>query len=177
MLKTKLVLLMCTALAMAACSSAPKKSDAQMPRASKEKADTEPNKIGALPASMANTEDLAAQLLKMKNKSVYFGLDEYAIKSEQRDVVLQLANFIKAHGNLNITLQGSADERGSSEYNLALGSKRANSVLKILKMSGVPVTRIKTASLGEEYPRLTCHEEQCWKENRRVDFVGKQDGS
>ena len=107
----------------------------------------------------------------MQKKSVYFDFDKYVVEPVYRDVVQQQADFIKDHGNEAVTLKGNADERGSDEYNLALGEKRASDVRKDLELLGVPEKRITILSLGEEKPRLTCHEESCWKENRRVDFV------
>ncbi len=70
-------------------------------------------------------------------------------------------------------MEGNADERGSAEYNLALGDRRANAVRKNLELLGIPTAQIKTLSFGEEKPRLLCHEEKCWQENRRDDFVHK----
>lgn len=67
---------------------------------------------------------------------------------------------------LSITLAGNADERGSSEYNLALGQERAESVKRVLKLLGVPEARLEAISYGKEKPRAVCHEEKCWAENR-----------
>jgi peptidoglycan-associated lipoprotein len=114
--------------------------------------------------TMANSQD----------KSVYFEFDSFAILADYRDVLKQQAEFIKAHSNDVFVLEGNADERGSGEYNLALGNKRASAVRKNLVLMGVPASRLKVVSFGKEKPRLTCHEEKCWHENRRVDFVIQQ---
>ena len=71
----------------------------------------------------------------------------------------------------HITVQGNCDERGSSEYNVALGQRRADEVKEHLVMLGVPAARIETVSFGKEKPRELCHQEKCWAENRRADFV------
>lgn len=119
--------------------------------------------------------DIAStQLQEMQKKSVYFDRDEFIVKAEYNNIIQQQAEFAKAN-KLGIKLEGNADERGSSEYNLALGSKRANAVKKSLEIMGVPSKQIHTVSFGEEKPRSTCHEEKCWQENRRVDFNGKPD--
>jgi peptidoglycan-associated lipoprotein len=70
-----------------------------------------------------------------------------------------------------VVLQGNCDERGSREYNLALGQRRADAVKQRMVLLGVPQTRIETVSFGKEKPRATCHDESCWSQNRRVDFV------
>lgn len=118
-----------------------------------------------------DARNLAEQQLELKNKSVYFDFDKSAVKSGYRNIIQQQANFIKSHGNDSVSVEGNCDERGSSKYNLALGERRANAVRKELETLGVSASQIKTVSFGKEKPRLTCHEEKCWKENRRVDFV------
>lgn len=170
-MKSSLAVIFIASFAISACSTAPKVAEAPTP-----KQETAAASPVATTASAAEVEakNLAAQLHEMQKKSVYFDFDEYAIKPEYREVIQQQAEFIKAHGNIVVTLEGNADERGSSEYNLSLGAKRADAVRKSLDMIGVPDSRIKTVSLGEAHPRLTCHEEKCWQENRRVDFIGKQ---
>ena len=115
----------------------------------------------------------AAELQALQNKSVYFDFDKYVVKPEYLDVIRQQAEFIKARKNDIVTIEGNADERGSGEYNLALGDKRPNTARKNLELLGVPATQIKAVSLGEEKPRLSCHAEKCWQENRRDDFAHK----
>jgi peptidoglycan-associated lipoprotein len=95
------------------------------------------------------------------------------VKPEYQDIIQKQAQFIKDHKNDVVTVEGNTDERGSSEYNLALGDKRANAVRKNLELLGVSDAQINTVSLGQTKPRLTCHEEQCWKEDRRDDFIHK----
>lgn len=174
-MKINLAILAFATLAISACSSTstPKTSEAVTPPPEKT---VESKPVETAPAPKTDTESskLAEQLLEMQKQSVYFDFDRFDIKPEYRELIQQRAEFMKAHGNVVVTLEGNADERGSTEYNLALGNKRANAVGNALKLIGVPDKQIKTASYGEEHPRLTCHEEQCWKENRRVDFNGKQ---
>lgn len=164
----------------AACASTPKpippKEATNSPPA-RTKSETAisraPEKTVSVSSAETEANKLAAELQVLQKKSVYFDFDKYVIKAEYLEVIRQQAEFIKAHKNDIVTLEGNADERGSGEYNLALGDRRANTARKSLELLGVPATQIKAVSLGEEKPRLSCHEEKCWKENRRDDFIHK----
>ena len=116
---------------------------------------------------------LAAEIQQLHNKSVYFDFDDYAIKSEFRKILDKQAADFGNHNGAVVVLEGNADERGSAAYNLALGERRSTSVKKGLVQLGIPVSQIKVVSYGKSKPKLNCHEEQCWQENRRVDFVYK----
>lgn len=107
----------------------------------------------------------------LQDKSVYFDFNMFVVKPEYRDLLRQHADILQAHPNDSVTLEGNADERGSPEYNLALGSKRVRTVRAQLVLLGIAKSRVHEASYGEERPRATCHEEKCWQQNRRVDFV------
>jgi peptidoglycan-associated lipoprotein len=175
-MKTSFAALAMVSLMLSACASAPKTTTAQ--ESSQEKAVGNGQASSAAETAIAGSAnvvsgDLAAQLQAMQQKSVYFDFDEFVIKPEYQGIIEQLADFMKAHDNIAVTLEGNTDERGSGEYNLSLGSKRAYAVRKSLEVMGITSRRIETVSLGEEKPRLTCHEEQCWKENRRTDFIVK----
>ncbi len=105
--------------------------------------------------------------------SVYFDFGAFQIRPEANKVIQQQVDFMKAHAGAKVMLEGNTDERGSNEFNLALADMRAIAVKKLMRVSGIDESRIRTSSFGEEKPRLTCHEERCWKENRRVDFFYK----
>jgi peptidoglycan-associated lipoprotein len=107
----------------------------------------------------------------MTNKSIYFDYDQYAIKPTEASPIMEHAKLANAYPRDHLTLQGNCDERGGREYNLALGQRRADELKERLVMLGVPATRIETVSFGKEKPREPCHEEKCWAENRRADFV------
>ena len=155
-------------LLLAACASTPQKETTQGTSAAAPAGQQQ-----GLTQAQVDAQKLADELNTLKNKSVYFDFDQSIIKPEYTDVVQQQATFVKAHGNDTVTLEGNCDERGSSEYNIALGQRRAYAVAKNLKLLGVSESQIKTISFGEEKPRATCHAEKCWKENRRVDFDHK----
>ena len=175
-MKTNVALAALAILAISACSTTPKVTTAETPaqESAATGAQAAPStETGTISPAEVETGNLTAQLDEMKKQSVYFDFGEFEVKPEYRDLVQRQAGFLKAHANVVVTLEGNTDERGSSEYNLALGDRRANAVRKALEVMGVPESQIKTVSLGEEHPRQTCHEEQCWKENRRTDFDGK----
>jgi peptidoglycan-associated lipoprotein len=104
-------------------------------------------------------------------KSVYFDYDRDELKPESRVVVEDYAKYLRENPKLNVRIEGNADERGSREYNVALGQRRAEAVMKALGLLGVSASRMEAISYGEEKPRLTGHDEASWAENRRDDFV------
>ena len=129
----------------------------------------------AVNSTQLDAQRLAAEANKQKldlnSKSVMFAFDDYTVQPDYTDMLKQQAQFLKDQKTDHLTLQGNADERGSAEYNLALGQKRAEAVRKALGLLGAPEDRIEPISFGEEKPKATCHEESCWAQNRRVDFL------
>jgi len=154
-------------LMVAACSSSPKTNIAQVSQPNEKNASAIASTTAAADLELSK---LNAAIQQLQKQSDYFDYNKYVIKSQYQNVIKKEAEFIKAHKNDFITLEGNADERGSEGYNLAMGEKRAEAVQKSLLKYGVPANQIKLVSLGKDKPRLTCHEEKCWKENRRVDF-------
>lgn len=128
--------------------------------------------VQATPVAAPDSEAVkqARMIQELAKKSVYFDYDEFSVKPQFQDVVQQQATFMLQTNKDKVTLEGNADERGSTEYNLALGQKRAEAVRKALLILGVADSRIEAISYGKEKLRATCHEEQCWQEDRRVDF-------
>lgn len=106
----------------------------------------------------------------LKN-SVYFDYDSYTIRSDARPLIASHAKLLADRPATKVTIQGSADERGSREYNLALGQKRAEAVRQALRLQGAKDVQIEAVSLGEESPRCTASAESCYAQNRRGDFV------
>lgn len=131
------------------------------------------NSTASQPAVAA--QQLAAQLVALQKDSIYFDFDKSAVKPDYREAAHHEADWMRAHPNDSLTLEGNTDDRGSPEYNLALGGRRAHAVHQVLLTLGVPSARIKDVSLGEAKPRASCDEEKCWQENRRVDFIHKLD--
>jgi OOP family OmpA-OmpF porin len=103
--------------------------------------------------------------------TVYFDYDKYNVKSEFKDVVKKNADYLKANKGNNILIAGNCDERGTNEYNMALGQRRADSAGKALQAAGVEANRIKTVSYGEEKPVCSESTEACWSKNRNAMFL------
>jgi peptidoglycan-associated lipoprotein len=169
----KLAAVIAASFVLVACASTPKtaSTEAAQPVVAQSAMVASNTQAQTVSQAEIDAKNLAEQQLALKSKSVYFDFDKSAVKSEYREIAQQQANFIKSHGNDTVTIEGNCDERGSSKYNLALGEKRANAVREELETLGVSANQIKTVSFGKEKPRSTCHEEKCWKENRRVDFI------
>jgi peptidoglycan-associated lipoprotein len=104
-------------------------------------------------------------------KSIYFDYDRDELKPEYKALVQDYARYLRENPKVHVRIEGNADERGSREYNVALGQRRAEAVMKALGLLGVPASRMEAISYGEEKPRLTGHDEASWAENRRDDFV------
>jgi peptidoglycan-associated lipoprotein len=115
------------------------------------------------------------ELFNRNVKDVYFDYDSYEIRPDGQSAIAANAQFLQQHPNFNFTIEGHCDERGSTEYNLALGDNRANAVKTALVQAGVNASRVTTRSYGKEKPFCTESNEQCWQQNRRGHFVfGKE---
>jgi peptidoglycan-associated lipoprotein len=102
---------------------------------------------------------------------VYFGFDQSFIRDEDREVMKANVEWLKAHPQARIKIEGNCDERGTIEYNQALGQRRAASARKYLAEMGIAGHRISLISYGKEKPGCTESAESCWQKNRRDDFV------
>jgi peptidoglycan-associated lipoprotein len=107
----------------------------------------------------------------LAKRSVFFDYDSYVIKDEYKSLVEAHAKFLVANPRVKMLIQGNADERGSREYNLALGQKRAEALRKMLALLGAREEQIEAVSLGEEKPRCSEGSEACWSQNRRDDML------
>ena len=103
-------------------------------------------------------------------RTVYFDLDSYEIKAEAKPLLTEAAKIMRQYPQINLRLEGHCDERGTAEYNLALGEKRANAVRDYLIGLGVERSRLSTISFGKEKPADPGHDETAWAKNRRVEF-------
>ena len=119
----------------------------------------------ALPVANPGLADDANRL------DVFFDLDQYSIRPDQMNTIHTDAQFLKDHPEVSIVVEGHCDESGSTEYNLALGDKRADEVKAALQKAGVNATRIRTVSYGKELPVCSEQTEDCWRLNRRAHIT------
>jgi peptidoglycan-associated lipoprotein len=148
-----------------AAPSAPVASTGVAPTAPAPAAAPDPSDASALAARLRAARD------DLNSRSVLFDFDNFVVKPSYDAMLHQQADFLKSNATDHLALQGNADERGGAEYNLALGQKRADAVRKALVDMGAPAAHIEATSFGSEKPKATCHDESCWSQNRRVDFV------
>jgi len=107
----------------------------------------------------------------LAKRSIYFDLDSFVVKDEFKSVIDAHSQYLIAHPDRKVIIQGNTDERGGSEYNLALGQKRAEAVRRALSLLGVPDGQMEAVSFGKEKPKATGRDESAWAENRRADIA------
>jgi peptidoglycan-associated lipoprotein len=107
----------------------------------------------------------------LSKRSVYFEFDSFVVDAQYKPIIEAHAKYLAANRVAKVTLQGHADERGSREYNIALGQKRADAVKRMMQLLGVQEAVVETVSFGKEKPKNLGHDEAAWAENRRVDIV------
>jgi len=107
----------------------------------------------------------------LSKRSIYYDFDKYNIKDQYKPLLQAHADYLAKHPNAKMLIQGNTDERGSREYNIALGQRRADGVKKMLELMGAPDNQIEAVSLGEEKPRCTEQTEACYAQNRRSDML------
>jgi peptidoglycan-associated lipoprotein len=169
------VLLMAVSLSLGACASKkPKPAASTTPS----EASANANAGGAADAASAlaagtNPDDEAQgpQGGLLATRVVYFDFDSSEIKGAGTDVVAAHAKYLAAHSGTRVRLEGHTDERGSREYNIGLGERRAQAVRRALLLQGATDAQISTVSYGEERPAVSGHDEAAWSKNRRVEIV------
>jgi len=109
-----------------------------------------------------------------RSRDIYFDYDRFNIRTDQLADIQIDAQLLKQYGQLRVNIEGHCDERGSEEYNLALGAERAESVEKALEQLGVSRAQLQTISYGKERPFCDTHNEACWQENRRDHMASRQ---
>jgi len=114
-----------------------------------------------------------ADLFAKNVKDIFFDFDKADINAAAMPITQSDAQFLVQHPDLKLTIEGHCDDRGSEEYNLALGASRANAVKDVLTRNGVSADRISTISYGKEKPFCSANDDQCWQQNRRGHFVGQ----
>ena len=179
---TKIFLAALTASLLSACSSDVKLEDTATTGAPVESRTTGAGGAGGADASGASGRGVQQVTLDQKDplddpasplarRSIYFDFDSFAIRDEFRGTIDAHSRYLMSNANRKVLIQGNTDERGSREYNLALGQKRAEAVRRAMAALGVKEAQMEAVSLGEERPRATGSDEASWAENRRADLV------
>jgi peptidoglycan-associated lipoprotein len=170
------------AILLAGCSSTPTKeqegarvedrSTTAPTQSTQPKTTTEaPPTTAPVTASDAGGNPLKDPSNVLSRRSVYFDYDSNVVKDEFKPLVTAHAKYLSTNRTQRVTIQGNTDERGSREYNLALGQRRADAVKEMMTLLGAPTSQIETVSFGEEKPRAQGNTEQAYAENRRADLV------
>jgi len=107
----------------------------------------------------------------LASRTIYFEFDSAKLTSESIEILEVHGNFIAGNGEVTVRLEGHADERGSREYNIGLGDRRAQSVRRVLLFQGASTDQVDTVSYGEEKPAMEGHSEEAWARNRRVELI------
>ena len=123
------------------------------------------------PVETGTTDALNDPQGVLAKRSVYFDYDSYAVRDDAKPVVENHSAYLNKNKGRKVLIQGNTDERGGTEYNLALGQKRAEAVRKAMTAMGVSDSQIEAVSLGKEKPKATGSNEAAWAENRRADIV------
>jgi len=162
------IALIAVGLVFAGCAKQEVKEEKPITQPTKtvEPVKTEPVKDHA--ADMETVDQIIAK------HDIYFDFDKSNIREDAKPELGKLAEFLKSHGGINVVIEGHCDERGTSDYNLALGEKRAKSTLNYLVSLGVKASRLSTVSYGKEKPQCSESSEECWQKNRRSHFIEKK---
>ncbi len=157
-----------TAAEEAARKSAAEAAARQAAEAARKKAEDE-----AAARKKAEDEAAARSRLPSEATSVYYPFDVDVVQDADKPAVQAHTKFLADRPDRKVRIEGNADERGSNEYNLALGQRRADGVKKMMELGGVKADQVDAASLGEEKPKAVGHAEESWKQNRRSDIIYK----
>ncbi len=171
-----ILLLMATLLALSGCASKHPKPDASAGAQGQSSAGTASTDAaggaGAATGGLGpDDEAQGPQAGLLATRIVYFDFDSSEIKGAATDVVASHAKYLATHSGTRVRLEGHTDERGSREYNIGLGERRAQAVRRALLLQGATDAQITTVSYGAERPAVTGHDEAAWAKNRRVEIV------
>jgi peptidoglycan-associated lipoprotein len=166
-----LALIAITAAVLSACSSAPKLNETPVVEKTPTPVAPVADTRDVRPVETGSVDPLNDPKGVLANRSVYFDFDSYAVRDDGKPVVENHSGYLTKHKERKVLIQGNTDERGGTEYNLALGQKRAEAVRKSMGALGVSDSQIEAVSLGKEKPKAEGHNEAAWAENRRADIV------
>lgn len=135
------------------------------------KAEPAPPPPAAPPQEVAKVEPAPTAAPTLELADVYFDYDKFTIRSDAATALEGNARQLQAQGGWSLLIEGHCDERGTVDYNLVLGEKRARAVKKYLEDLGVPSAKVQITSYGKERPSCAEHSDECWQHNRRAHFV------
>lgn len=127
----------------------------------------EDQKVTGIPLELTDPKSI------LSNRIIYFDLDKYEVKDQYKDLVAAHAKYLVSHRDFKMLIQGHTDERGSREYNLSLGQKRAEAVKRTMILLGAKEEQIESVSFGKEKPASEGHNEEAWSKNRRAQMLYK----
>jgi peptidoglycan-associated lipoprotein len=127
--------------------------------------------MGAAPVGAPAENKSLSELFEQNVKDAYFDFNKSDVRADARDNLAKTAEFLRSYPQIRVTIEGHCDERGSTEYNIGLGERRAQAAKNYLISLGISATRMDTVSWGKERPFCTEHDESCWQQNRRAHFV------
>ena len=156
---------------LAACSSPTKLTETTVQEKSTEPAPVQADTREIKPVETGTVDPLNDPKGVLANRSVYFDYDSFVVREDGKPVVANHSGYLTKNTGRKILIQGNTDERGGTEYNLALGQKRAEAVRRAMGSLGVAEGQMEAVSLGEEKPKATGSNEAAWAENRRADIV------
>jgi peptidoglycan-associated lipoprotein len=172
LMRKTLVLLMVLAASAALTACGPKKQDAPADANAGQQTGAGAAGAGANSASGEEGAEAPGPLEGMLAKrTIYFDFDSSEIRGEGTDIVAAHAKYLAANGGMKVRLEGHTDERGSREYNIGLGERRAQAVRRALLLQGASEGQLSTVSYGEERPAAAGSDEAAWTKNRRVEIV------
>jgi peptidoglycan-associated lipoprotein len=166
-----LAFIITSAALLSACSSPVKLTDPPVVERAPEKAAPVADSRDIRPVETGSVDPLNDPKGVLAKRSVYFDYDSYVVRDDGKPIVENHSAYLNKNKARKILIQGNTDERGGTEYNLALGQKRAEAVRKAMGSLGVPETQMEAVSLGEEKPKAMGSNEAAWSENRRADIV------
>lgn len=173
-----LLLSTCAAFLLSACASTGERADTEAASDSAQTSDRDTSGMGddrrgsAEPLPMSEEEKLAQKKAELERENiVYFEFDSSDLSREARSIVEKHADFLTSNPDVNVRLEGHTDERGTREYNIGLGERRAQAVARVLTARGVSGDQFSVVSYGEERPAVAGSNEQAWAKNRRVEIV------
>jgi peptidoglycan-associated lipoprotein len=171
MRRTVLILMVAAALGLAACSAKPKRAEAPPTDTTSGAQGTGADSTSAAAGSEEGAAAPGPMTGTLARRIIYFDFDSSEIKGEGSAIVAAHSHYLSSNPNVRVRLEGHTDERGSREYNIGLGERRAQAVRRALLLQGATESQLSTVSYGAERPAAAGSNEAAWSQNRRVEIV------